>query len=86
MISAGPALVDWQTLTCLIRARCHPAGRLKIAAACGTSPKHLGDLERGDVREPRFDTGIRLLDYADTCLEPEDWARIRAASPLARAA
>lgn len=78
--------IDWQLLTCLIRARCHPAGRLKIAHACGTSAKHLGDLERGEVAEPRFDTGIRLLDYAATCLEPEDWARVRASSPLARAA
>jgi hypothetical protein len=76
--------VDWQLLTCLIRARSHPKGRLRIAKACGTSPKHLGDLERGDVAEPRFDTGIRLLDYAESCLNQEDWNRIRAASPLAR--
>lgn len=53
-------LVDWQMLTLKLRRvkpLCH------IANEVGSDWQHLNRLARGDVAEPRWSTGVKLLDY-----------------------
>jgi hypothetical protein len=37
-------------------------------------------LARGEIKEPRFGAGLRLLDLAADYLPPDEWNRVRQAS------
>ena len=53
-------MINWQLL--VLKLRNHKSLAL-IAKEIGCQYKHLGDLSRGDVKEPRWSTGVKLLDY-----------------------
>ena len=84
-MSQRPRLVDWSTLVLLLHAR-SGMGYDRLGRQCNTDCQHIGRLMRGEVAEPRFSTGIQLLDLAADHLNADDWARVRRQSPLARAA
>ena len=53
-------VIDWQRVTLNIR-----SSGLALSTAArmvGSDGQHLSRLARGDVRQPRFDVGVRLLD------------------------
>jgi len=52
-------MVDWQQV-CLNLRRHKPLSQ--IAKDVGSDWQHLNRLARGDVKQPRFDTGMALLD------------------------
>jgi hypothetical protein len=70
-------LVDWTTLLPVMR-RHKPLAR--IGAECGLCEQTINRLARGDVADPHFSQGIRLLDLAADLLTEEEWARVRRAS------
>ncbi|MEA3641857.1 MAG: hypothetical protein VBE63_18250 [Lamprobacter sp.] len=80
-----PPVIDWSTLLLLLRRRSGLTAT-RIGRAVGSDERHIARLWRGDVNEPRFGTGIRLLDLAADHLSPEDWAVVRRSSPIASAA
>jgi len=69
-------LVDWQTLVLLTQRR---AGLTqdRLGRAVDSDWRHIGRLARGEVREPRWGTGVRLLDLAADHLDVTDWARVK---------
>jgi hypothetical protein len=73
-------LVDWPLLLVLLRRRAEPLAR--IAAKVHMSEQMINRLARGDVMQPRFDQGVRLLAIASDELTPGDWQRVREASRL----
>ena len=75
--------VDWQTLLLLLRKR-SGSGLATIGKATGVSWQTLGTLARGETRDPRFSSGVRLLDFAADYLTEADWAQVRAGSAIAR--
>ena len=70
-------LVDWTMLLPLLR-RHMPLAR--IGAATGMCEMTINRLARGDIREPKFSAGLRLLDIAADLLSAEEWQRVRQAS------
>ena len=74
--------VDWQTLILLTQRR-SGLSRAALAKRAGANWQHVGHLARGETADPRFSTGVRLLDLAADHLTPEDWQRVRAGSALA---
>ena len=81
MSHAFPPLVDWATLLPLMR-RHRPLRH--IGRDCGLDDQTIGRLARGEIQEPRFGQGIRLLDAAADLLTPEEWREVRQVSPLGR--
>jgi predicted transcriptional regulator len=73
--------VDWQTLILLTQRR-SGLSRDALAKRAGANWAHIGHLARGETADPRFSTGVRLLDVAADYLTPEDWERVRAGSAL----
>lgn len=53
-------LIDWQML-CLKLRKVKPLAR--VAKDIGSDWQHLNRLARGETKDPRFNTGIKLLDY-----------------------
>lgn len=68
-------LIDWQLCVVLLHKR---MTYWKIGAAASINYKHLLDLAAGTTREPRFNSGVRLLDLAYDVLPEEEFKRIRA--------
>ena len=52
-------MIDWQRLTLNLR-RYKPLSQ--VAKEVGSDWRHLNRLARGEVQQPRFETGVRLLD------------------------
>lgn len=53
-------MIDWALVILLLKKYFGNAD--KIAKAAISDWQHIGRLARGEVNEPRFNTGIRLLD------------------------
>jgi hypothetical protein len=53
------AVIDWQKVALNLR-RYKPLSQ--VAKEVGSDWRHLQRLARGEVNEPRFNTGVRLLD------------------------
>jgi hypothetical protein len=68
-------MIDWQTVTLSLRAHYKPLSA--VAKMVGSDERHLNRLARGEVSQPRFDTGMRLLDLAYDVLTPEQFERLR---------
>jgi len=66
---------DWSLVCTLLRRHYGPLAR--VARDVGSDDRHLCRLERGDVQQPRFNTGVRLLDLAYDQLPPAAWRRIQ---------
>jgi transcriptional regulator with XRE-family HTH domain len=68
-------MIDWQTLTLSLRQHYKPLEL--VADEIGMSRQHINRLARGEVAEPRFNTGVKLLDLAYDVLPPEQFMRCR---------
>lgn len=66
---------DWSLVCTLLRRHYAPLAR--VAKEAGSSWQHLCRLERGEVQQPRFNTGVRLLDLAYDKLPADAWRRIQ---------
>lgn len=53
-------MIDWQRV-CL-NLRTHYKSLATVAKEIGADWRHLQRLARGDTQQPRFDTGMRLLE------------------------
>jgi hypothetical protein len=61
-------MIDWQDITNNIRHHYKPLST--VAKEVGSDWRHLNRLARGEVNQPRFDVGVRLLDlHYDVCPE-----------------
>ncbi len=65
-------MIDWQSLTLQLRKHYGPLG--KAAMKLGKHPQWLNELARGEIREPKFSDGLKLLDFASDHL-PTDVLR-----------
>lgn len=70
-------LVDWTMLLPLLR-RHMPLAR--IGAATGLCEETINRLARGDILEPKFSAGLRLLDIAADLISADEWQRVKKAS------
>jgi hypothetical protein len=68
-------MIDWQL--CLLYLRKVLGSYGAIEKRTGMDYQHLLRLGLGDVKEPRFNSGIKLLDLAYDVLNDEDFKRIR---------
>lgn len=66
---------DWSLVCSLLRRHYAPLER--VAKEVGSDGRHLCRLERGEVQQPRFATGVRLLDLAYDTLPADAWRRIQ---------
>jgi hypothetical protein len=59
-------MINWQRITLNLRRHYKPLAQ--VAKEVGSDWRHLNRLARGEVKQPRFDTGMRLLDlHHDKC-------------------
>lgn len=59
-------MINWQIVT--LNLRTHYKNLSDVAKEIGSDWQHLNRLARGEVSQPRFDTGIKLLDlHFDKC-------------------
>ena len=59
-------MINWQTVCLNLRRHYKPLSA--IAREINSDWRHLNRLARGETNQPRFDTGIRLLDlHFDKC-------------------
>lgn len=68
--------IDWQM--CVVKLRKHMT-YCSIASKVSACHKHIERIARGDINEPRFNTGVRLLDLAHDVLSEDDFRSIRQA-------
>ena len=60
--------VNWSAVCLHLRSRYKPLSQ--VAKEVGSDWAHLNRLARGDTRQPRYDTGVRLLQlHLDKCPE-----------------
>lgn len=53
-------MINWSQVVCNIRANYKPLAT--VAREIDSTERHLNRLARGEVQEPRFNTGLKLLD------------------------
>lgn len=53
-------MIDWQKVTLNLRA--NYKSLWTVAKELGVDGDHLNGLARGEIQQPRFNTGIKLLD------------------------
>lgn len=68
-------MIDWQQLAISLRQHYKPLEQ--VANEIGMDRQHINRLARGEVAEPRFNSGVRLLDLAYDVLPPDQFARLR---------
>jgi hypothetical protein len=67
-------MIDWQMICLNIRTHYKPLAT--VAKEIGSDWAHLNRLARGETKQPRFDTGMKLLDlHYDKC--PEQHKKIK---------
>lgn len=76
-----PLEVDWPLALCLLRKH-RPLAQL--APLVRMDEHTMNRLARGEVREPRFSQGVRILDLAADLLCPADLERLRRSSEICR--
>jgi hypothetical protein len=68
-------VIDWQKVT--LNLRTHFGPLTKVAKVVGSDERHLNRLARGDVEQPRFNTGCKLLDlHLDACPDKHNFEGI----------
>lgn len=66
--------IDWQKVTLNLRHCYKPLSQ--VAKEVGSDWRHLNRLARGEVLQPRFDTGMKLLDlHFDVCKDRHNFIR-----------
>ena len=68
-------MIDWQLLILLLRN--HGKKTSMIAKDVSMDYHHLKRLATGTVNEPRFNSGVRLIDYAHEHLPTDEFMRVR---------
>lgn len=69
-------IVDWQQVVLTLRAR-YGKSLHTIAREIGSNEHHLRRLARGETQQPKFDTGIKLLDLLrDVCPDVNERTRL----------
>lgn len=68
-------MIDWQQLTISLRQHYKPLER--VADELGISHQHINRLARGDVLEPRYNSGVRMLKLAKDVLPADQFERAR---------
>ena len=68
-------MIDWQLLVVALRTHYKPV--TVISRELSINYQHLEKIATGDVKEPKFSSGVRLLDLAYDHLPPEIFERIR---------
>ena len=64
----GLTMINWRTVTNNLRAKYKPLSQ--VANEVGSNEQHLNRLARGEVNQPRYNTGVKLLDlHYDHCPE-----------------
>ena len=53
-------MIDWSLLTMMLRK--HYKNLTKVGVEVGSDWAHMNRLARGEVAQPKFDVGIKLLD------------------------
>lgn len=66
--------IDWQLLMRLLRR--HYKSLAAISRELGMSHQHLERLERGDVEQPKYRQGLRLLDLGYDVLPRDEFLRV----------
>jgi hypothetical protein len=67
--------IDWQKVTLNLRTHFGPLS--KVAKVVGSDERHLNRLARGEVDQPRFNTGVKLLDlHFDACPDKHNFEGI----------
>ena len=61
---------NWQIICLQIRSKYKPLSQ--VAKEVGSDWRHLNRLARGDVKEPKFMVGVRLLDIHHDCYKQKD--------------
>jgi len=68
-------MINWNLLVLLLRKH-YGKSLSAIARELDLSGVHLRRIARGEVAEPRFNSGIRLLDLAYDELPPDELKRV----------
>mgnify|MGYP001767301508 CR=1 FL=1 len=68
-------MIDWQLCLNLLRKYCKTLS--KVARYTGCDERHLQRIARGEVDEPRFNSGVKLLDLAYDVLPETEFRRLR---------
>jgi len=71
---------DWSALLTRLRARSQ-VPLAHIAREVGMDERTINRLARGEIREPRFSSAMKLLDIAADALCDTDWHNIRRQQP-----
>ena len=76
-------IMDWTVLLPLLRRRV-PLNQL--GDQIGMDERTINRLARGEIKDPRFGQGVRLLDLAVDLLDADEWRRVRQAAATLRGA
>jgi hypothetical protein len=69
-------MIDWQKVVLNIRR--HYKSLHRVAREIQSNERHLNRIARGEVNEPRFNTGLRLLDlHHKVCPQEHSLERIK---------
>lgn len=68
-------MIDWQLLILLFRK--HNVSVSRLRRELGINYDHLSHIARGEVKEPRFNTGVKLLDYAYEVIPEQDFIKVK---------
>lgn len=70
-------MIDWQQIILNLNARGYSCAR--IARVVGSKQSHIARIARGEVAEPKFNTGVKLLDlHFDVCPDKHHQTRMAA--------
>lgn len=67
-------MIDWQLVANMLRRH---APLAEIERQIGMARGSLNRIARGEADEPKFSTGMALLDYAHDVLPPDQFERAR---------
>ena len=67
--------INWQTLAVTAR---RYAALSRVAKECDMQWQHINRLARGETAEPRFNSGLRLLAWAQARFTDEELQQCRA--------
>ena len=64
-------MIDWQMVCLKLQNHYKPLGA--VAKETGSNWQHINRLARGETQQPRFNTGMALLDLAYDVLHEKDF-------------
>lgn len=74
-------IIDWQQVALNLQNQYRPLSH--VAKEVGSDWRHLCRLARGEVREPKFSVGMRLLDlHLDHCPDRHEKILISGKKPV----